>query len=166
MKNGTITYATRLTTEIQHFRIFFLCGSVFKNNFTNVLILPFFPLKLSFCLCQHSSLLLWAIFKSQHFHWKYKHQKFRYQIKSFINVRKHGIVAALTPEQRSSHALNRNINDFFLPFHLCFLFSFLLPAGLPVVYLAVWQKVDWNTGNAGLFWSERVRAPLESSPCP
>lgn len=55
----------------------------------------------------------------------------------------------------------QNIDDFFLSFFLCFFPS----AGLPVVYLAVWQKVDSDTGNVGPFWSERVRAPLESSPC-
>lgn len=47
-----------------------------------------------------------------------------------------------------------------------FFLSFFLSAGLPVVFLAVWQRVDSDTGNVGPSWSERVRAPLESSPCP
>lgn len=59
------------------------------------------------------------------------------------------------------HSLNCNITELF-----SFFLGFYLPlAGLRVVYLEAWQKVDSDTGNVELFWSERVKALLESSPC-
>lgn len=136
------------------FGICFACifSSVFKNNFTNFtsislptlnLFYSFVSIDLYFCELLSNS------FKS-----------FPLKIHTSKDVR------YIQAVQNNTVHMHKTVSSmiFFFLFH--FLFSFFPPAGLPVGYLAGWQKVDSDTGSVGLFWSERVRVPLESSPCP
>lgn len=105
MKNGTITYAPRLTTEIQHFGICFVCTfrSVFKNNFTNALILfsPAPSTSLLF-LCQHWSVLLCALLNCHHFKWKCKRQKLSdVQTRHFLKFMCAKLYCSCNPDQHN-----------------------------------------------------------------